>query len=84
MFNVGKLSDAYRLLQTLVNMSVLERKNNIIEDEEVSIKEPTLNSILEDDNAVEQVKFYGSITEQTELKKLLGKRGRRVPKIEQL
>ncbi len=53
MFNVGKLSDAYRLLQTLVNMSVLERKNNIIEDEEVSVKEPTLNSILEDDNAVE-------------------------------
>ena len=27
MFNVGKLSDGYRLLQTLVNQSALERKN---------------------------------------------------------
>lgn len=68
-------------------MSALERKGVPEEEEEVTpeVKEPTnLNSILDCDNAVEQVRFYGAVTEQTELKKLLGKRSRRPPKIEQL
>lgn len=67
-------------------MSAIERKNNQVEDDDVlEIKEPSsLNSILEDDNAIETVKFSGAITEQNELKKLLGKRSRRIPKIETL
>lgn len=65
-------------------MSAIERKNNKVEDDEVvEIKEPSsLNSILEDDNAVETVKFYGAVSEQNELKKLLGKRSRRISKVE--
>jgi hypothetical protein len=78
MFNVGKLHDAYRLLQTLVNMSALERVNNCVDEAEPEpevIKESTnLNSILDDDNAVTQVKFHGAVSEYQELKKLLGKR----------
>jgi hypothetical protein len=66
-------------------MSALERKSLDVEDEEVhEVKLTSLNSILDDDNAIEQVKFHGAISEQTELKKILGKRSRRQPKIETL
>lgn len=87
MFNVGKLSDGYRLLQTLVNQSAIERKRVEIDEEEVlppEVKLTSLNSILDDDNGVESVKFHGAISEQIELKKMLGKRSRRAPKLESI
>ncbi len=83
MLNVGKLNDAYRLLQTLLNASVVE-KQQMVPEEESENTHQNLNSILEDDNAVEQVKFSGAISEQKELKKLLGKRSRHISKVEQL
>ncbi len=70
MFNVGKLSDGYRLLQTLVNQSAIERKRVEIDEEEVlppEVKLTSLNSILDDDNGVESVKFHGAISEQIDL-----------------
>ena len=53
MLNVSKLKDAERLLQTLTNMSALERKNTQAEelDAPTLSKEPTtLASHLERDN----------------------------------
>ena len=60
MLNVGKLNDAYRLLQTLLNASVIEKQDNIPEEESENTNQ-NINSILEDDNALEQIKFTGAI-----------------------
>jgi len=53
MVNVGKLNDAYRLLQNLLNASVIENLNNYVEEETENSQHANqnLNSILEDDNA---------------------------------
>jgi hypothetical protein len=48
------------------------------------VKLTSLNSILDDDNGVESVKFHGAVSEQIELKKMLGKRSRRVQKVESI
>jgi len=83
MLNVGKLNDAYRLLQTLLNASVIEKQQTVT-DEESENTNQNINSILEDDNALEQIKFTGAISEKKELKKLLGKRSRHISKAEHL
>lgn len=48
------------------------------------MKLTSLNSILDDDNGVESVKFHGAVSEQIELKKMLGKRSRRAQKVESI
>ena len=70
MLNVSKLHDAERLLQTLANMSAIERKNNQAEELEAPTlrKEPTtLASLLEKDNdefdKVQKVIFDGAHSE---------------------
>lgn len=54
MLNVGKLNDSYRLLQTLLNVSALEnQQQNPEEVIDTNNTVQNLNSILDDDNAIE-------------------------------